>query len=112
MPADLPRLPPSRRRPPAEADSATFAALIGLLVLAFGFLGLVSLVLPQVRGMILVLLGGAGFFGVHYLLWGRLLSSIRAEELEAEQGRAASLPPRAADPPGPAGAEFTPPVDR
>ncbi len=88
MAADsLPRLPPKGGRRPQERNSATYAALIGLCFLAFGFLALVSLVLPQVRGLVLLLLFGVGFFTFHYLVWGRLLTKFREEEAAAAQAK-------------------------
>ncbi|MCA9076507.1 MAG: hypothetical protein KDA93_15895 [Planctomycetaceae bacterium] len=82
----LPRLPSKGGRRQQERNSATFAALIGLLMLAFGFVALVSLVLPQVRGLVLILVCGVGFFAVHYLTWGRWL--IRLREKEAAKAKA------------------------
>ncbi len=88
MAADpLPRLPPRGGRRPQERNSATFAALIGLCFLAFGFLGLVSLVLPQVRGLVLLLVCCVGFFSLHYLVWGRLLTKLREEEAVAARAK-------------------------
>ncbi len=80
----LPRLPQRGSKRSTERNSATFAALIGLCFLAFGFLGLVSMVLPQVRGLVLLLVGGVGFFALHYLVWGRLLTKLREEEAAAQ----------------------------
>ncbi|MGD9856370.1 MAG: hypothetical protein AB7U20_15600 [Planctomycetaceae bacterium] len=90
MSPETPRLPQPRRRPSSDANAATYAALMGLILLGFGFLGMVSLVLPQVRGLVLVLFGGAAFFAIHYVLWGRLLNRIRDEDREAEESRAES----------------------
>jgi hypothetical protein len=87
MPPDLPRLPSRRPRDTSDANAATYAALIGLSLLALALLAMISLVLPQVRGLIFVLLGSVGFFAIHYVIWGRLLGRIRDEELEAEQDR-------------------------
>lgn len=57
-------------RQPGNKNSGTFLALIGLVVIAFGLLGLAALVMPQVLGLLLVV-SGFLFFGVfHYLLWG------------------------------------------
>jgi hypothetical protein len=87
MPPDLPRLPPRRPRDTSDANAATYAALIGLCLVVLALLGMVSLVLPQVRGLIFVLLGAVGFFAIHYVLWGRLLGRIREEEVEVERDR-------------------------
>lgn len=89
MPGDqMPRLPSKGGRRQQERNSATFAALIGVLMLAFGFVALVSLVLPQVRGLVLILFGGVAFFALHYVTWGRLLIRLRekeAAEVKAEE---------------------------
>ena len=45
MPPDLPRLPRQRRRQTSDADSATFAALVGMCFVGFAFLGIVMIVL-------------------------------------------------------------------
>jgi hypothetical protein len=87
MPPDLPRLPSRRPRDTSDANAATYAALIGLCFTALALLAMVSLVLPQVRGLIFVLFGAVGFFAIHYVIWGRLLGRIREEELEAEHDR-------------------------
>lgn len=82
----LPRLPSKGGRRQQERNSTTFAALIGLLMLAFGFVALVSLVLPQAGGLLLILLGGVAFFALHYVTWGRWL--IRIREKEAAKAKA------------------------
>ncbi|MBX3437871.1 MAG: hypothetical protein KF861_10305 [Planctomycetaceae bacterium] len=87
MAPDLPRLPTPRQRNTADKDAATFAALIGICLVGFAFLGIASLVLPQVRGLVLVFGGGVMFFAIHYVVWGRLLTRLRNEQREAEQGR-------------------------
>ncbi|MCA9024051.1 MAG: hypothetical protein KDA86_02440 [Planctomycetaceae bacterium] len=81
MPGEqLPRLPRGSRKSSTERNTATFAALIGLFLLAFGFLALVSLVLPAVRGILLLLVAGVGFFTLHYFTWGRVLTRLREKE--------------------------------
>lgn len=73
-----PRLPdPSAESTPRragrsaeQANVATFAALFGLGLFAFSLIAIVSLVLPQVRGLVLVLFGAIGFFAAHYVVWG------------------------------------------
>lgn len=87
-----PRLPdPSKRRAsrPAgrseeQANVATFAALIGLGLLAFALIGLVALILPQFRGLVLVFLGAVGFFAIHYVVWGWWLPKAMRQDDETE----------------------------
>lgn len=83
----LPRLPGRRQsgRPSDEqANAATFGALIGLGLLAFSFIGMVALVLPQIRGLVLVLFGAIGFFFAHYVLWGWWLPKMTKLEDDVE----------------------------
>jgi hypothetical protein len=78
-----PRLPGGPRRN-EQANAATFAALFGLLLLAFALIAMVGLVLPQVRGLLLVLFGGLFFFAFHYLVWGWWLPKIMPRDDESE----------------------------
>ena len=72
-----PKLP---KRPATPASSGrsggTWLGLFFLLFVAAGFIGLIGMILPQVRGLLLVVGGMVGFFGIHYITWGRWLSSI------------------------------------
>ncbi len=64
-----PKEPP--RQPPTVA-----IALILLLVLGGGFIGLVSMVLPQFMFVVIAGLGIGLFFAAQYLLWARWLYPI------------------------------------
>ena len=55
---------------PAQSNAPTILALLGLLAVGAGLLGLVALVLPQVFGLLAVVLGFFAFGAIHYLLWG------------------------------------------
>jgi hypothetical protein len=55
---------------PAQSSAPTILALLGLLAIAAGFLGLTALVLPQAFGLLAVVLGFFAFGAIHYLLWG------------------------------------------
>jgi hypothetical protein len=79
-----PRLPGGSRASQQQANMATFAALLGLLLLASALFGLVALVLPQVQGLLLVLFGGLFFFAFHYVVWGWWLPKIMPRDDEAE----------------------------
>jgi hypothetical protein len=71
-------------RPPDESqrNAATFFALLGLIGISLGLLALTAMVLPRIRGVILVVGALAGIFVLHYLTWGRWLSRRRDEEDE------------------------------
>lgn len=79
-----PRLP-QRSSPRAEQRNVgTFFALFAIGLLAFGFIGMVALVLPQVRGLVLVFFGAVAFFAAHYLLWGWWLPKLTHKDDEPE----------------------------
>ena len=69
----------------SRSDAATAIALLGLVVLAAGLLGLMALVLPQLLGIVIVILIFAVPAALHYLAWGWWMSQIRDEELEREK---------------------------
>jgi hypothetical protein len=81
---DRPRLPGGPRRSLQQANAATFAALIGLLLLSMALIALVGLVLPQVQGLLLVLFGGVFFFAFHYVVWGWWLPRIMPRDDDTE----------------------------
>lgn len=68
----------------ARSDAATAIALLGLVILALGLLGLMALVLPQVLGIVVVILIFAVPAALHYLVWGWWMSQLREQEVEAE----------------------------
>ena len=65
---------------PAPSNSPTILALLGLLAVAAGLLGLIALVLPQVFGFVAVVLGFFAFGAIHYLLWGWWLRPVPIED--------------------------------
>ena len=71
----------------SRRDFATFTALLVLLAVAACLILLVTLVLPQVLGLVIVAVAFAGSFGLHYILWGHWLSRFsQSEKSAAEQG--------------------------
>lgn len=70
---------------PAQSNAPTILALLGLLAIGAGFLGLVALVLPQVFGLLAVVLGFFAFGAIHYLLWGWWLRPVPSTD-ETETG--------------------------
>lgn len=56
-------------------NSGTFIALFGLLVIAAGLLGLSALVMPQIFGILIVVVLFLGAVAFHYCVWGWWLSA-------------------------------------
>jgi hypothetical protein len=78
-----PRLPPSRK---PQSNAGTAIALFGLLLISGAILGLMSLVLPQVAGVLLViLLVFVVPMALHYLVWGWWLSQLKDEGDEEDR---------------------------
>lgn len=67
----------------SQANAATAIALLGLVLIAGALLGLMAMVLPQLLGIILVVLIFAVPAALHYLVWGWWMSQMRDEEIEA-----------------------------
>jgi hypothetical protein len=78
-------LMPSRNSPSSgQSNAATAIALLGLLLISAALLGLMALVLPQVLGILVVILIFAVPAVFHYLLWGWWLSRVRDRESDAD----------------------------
>lgn len=75
-----PRLPGNRVKPAAQRNEGTWLALIFLLVVSGGLLGLVSMILPDIFNLVSVLLLFVGFIALHYFTWGRWLMQHAATE--------------------------------
>ncbi|MBS0266488.1 MAG: hypothetical protein JSS02_31440 [Planctomycetes bacterium] len=61
-----------------SANSGTMIALFGVLLISGSLLGLMSLVLPQVAGVIIVVLVIFVLpISFHYFVWGRWLSRMK-----------------------------------
>lgn len=83
----LPRLPQrggARQREPVvtseQRDTGTLIALVAVIAVSAGFLGLTAMVFPQLL-IVVALMAGAGlFFVLHYVTWGRALSQLREAE--------------------------------
>jgi threonine/homoserine/homoserine lactone efflux protein len=73
-------------QPPSSDNSATFLALLGLMLLAGAFVLLVALVMPQVLGFVVVVMGFVGFCAMHYLLWGWWFAKPRQDDDESHPG--------------------------
>ncbi len=85
--SQLPRLPQrgrAREREPAvtseQRDAGTLIALIAVIAVSAGFLGLTWMVFPQVIVVVALMAGAGLFFVLHYVTWGRALSRLRERE--------------------------------
>jgi len=67
----------SRRISESQRNATTCLAAVALMIVAAGLIGLTAIVLPQIRGIILVVAGFAAVVALHYVTWGRWLSQIR-----------------------------------
>jgi hypothetical protein len=74
----------------SQSNAATAIALLGLLLISAALLGLMALVLPQLLGILIVILIFAVPAAFHYLVWGWWLSQAREREQEAEGERVES----------------------
>lgn len=78
----MPSFPPNS----SQSNAATAIALFGLLLIGGALLGLMALVLPQVVGvLVVVLLLFALPMVLHYLVWGWWLSQMRDNEPENDE---------------------------
>lgn len=66
-----------RRSDESQRNAATCLALSALIACALGLMAFTAIVLPQIRGALLVIGGLAVFFLLHYLTWGRWMSRLR-----------------------------------
>jgi CHASE2 domain-containing sensor protein len=82
--------PPRRPRPSREqkpTSGGTALALLALLAVTGGLIGLGTLVMPQVFGIVGVVFGFFCFGAIHYLLWGWWLKALPPEEDKDEENR-------------------------
>ena len=85
--SQLPRLPQrGRNREPVPAvtseqrDMGTLIALVAVIAVSAGFLGLTAMVFPQLLVVVGLMAGAGLFFVLHYVTWGRALTRIRQQE--------------------------------
>src|SRR5262245_61309209 len=76
---------PTMRR--GESNAATAIALVGLILAGAALLGLMALVLPELLGIVVVVLIFAVPAAFHYVVWGWWLSRMKDEEAESEATR-------------------------
>jgi len=79
------RLP--RKASPAapERNEGTWIAVLFMLGGVFGILGLISMVMPDIFGLLAVLAAFGGFVALHYFTWGRWLMQTASRSRELEQ---------------------------
>jgi hypothetical protein len=65
---------------PAQSNVPTVLALLGLLAIGIGLLGLTALVLPQAFGFLAVIVGFFAFGAINYLIWGWWLQPLPIED--------------------------------
>ena len=70
-----------------QSNAATAIALLGLVLVAGALLGLMAMVLPQLLGVVVVVLIFAVPAAFHYLVWGWWLSQARDREEEPGEDR-------------------------
>jgi Flp pilus assembly protein TadB len=78
----------SNRNSPAsrnQSNAGTAIALAGLVFISLAILGLMALVLPQLLGVLVVILIFAIPAAFHYLIWGWWLSQARNKQLDEEE---------------------------
>ena len=71
--------------PRNQSNAGTAIALAGLVFMSVAMLGLMALVLPQLLGVLVVILIFAVPAAFHYLIWGWWLSQARDKETEEEK---------------------------
>lgn len=74
----------SQRQPP-RSNGPTILALLALMAMAVGLLFLSALVLPQLFGFAVVVVGFFVFIAFHYVVWGWWLSKISADDEDVAQ---------------------------
>jgi len=79
------RLP--RKASPAapERNEGTWIAVFFMLGGVFGILGLISMIMPDIFGLLVVLAAFGGFVALHYFTWGRWLMQAASRSRKAEQ---------------------------
>jgi hypothetical protein len=68
-----------------QRNSATFAALVMVLLISAGLLGLVAFVLPQVLWIVVIVIGLGLSVVLHYVTWGRWLTSKLQDEEDSQR---------------------------
>lgn len=76
----MPSLPGNRKtRPASQRNEGTWIAMIFVIGIIAGLFALVSLILPDIFGLLFVLAAFGGFVALHYFTWGRWLIRRQAQ---------------------------------
>ena len=67
-----------------QSNAGTAIALAGMILLSAAMLGLMALVLPQLLGVLVVIMIFAVPAAFHYLIWGWWLSQTRGAQSDDE----------------------------
>ncbi len=61
---------PQTQRKDERRDAGTLLAVMILLLISAGLVGLAALVMPQIIGLLVVVFGFFCFGAIHYVIWG------------------------------------------
>jgi Flp pilus assembly protein TadB len=67
-----------------QSNAGTAIAMVGLVLMSAAMLGLMALVLPELLGVLVVIVIFAVPAAIHYLIWGWWLSQARDVEVPEE----------------------------
>ncbi|TWT57610.1 hypothetical protein KOR42_09720 [Thalassoglobus neptunius] len=75
----------SRRSGSPRRNGGTWVALIALLLIAGSLIGITSLIMPQILGLVLVVAGFLFFIVLHYFTWGQWLTRYLEENSQEDE---------------------------
>lgn len=90
------RLPKKTAPASPQRNEGTWLAMVLVLACIGGILSLISMVMPDIMGLLVVLGAFCGFVALHYFTWGRWLIRSTDQSLQQpfhEQPRSLPVPP-------------------
>jgi hypothetical protein len=81
----LPRPSSGSRHPIRSRNEGTWLALVMVLGIAGGLIGLVAVILPDIIGLVVVAQMFCAMIVLHYFTWGRWLTRVTAQETKATE---------------------------
>ncbi|WP_437226607.1 hypothetical protein SH661x_004673 [Planctomicrobium sp. SH661] len=81
------RLPKADATPARQRNGGTWLAMILVVSVIGGILALISMVMPDIFGLLTVLSAFGGFVTLHYFTWGRWLTRISQPPAESTESR-------------------------